>query len=376
MWDRFRTACDRFFTRRHADLATRKAGWAENLAKKEALCAQAEAIGRFDGLGPRGGGVQAPAGRVEDDRAGQEEPVRSDLAALPRRLRSVLHPLRQPPRCRTGGAGRGTRGDLRRGRSVGAAGRIRPPADGETPERSVDAEPAASPDGAGTARKGSRHWQPLAAGTGCAGRGSRHGACARQQVRGRRMAALIARWPSAFAGTDLDPDANRKRMEAIVIRSRGARRVARGPGRCVGRSGTVADQPPRRHAEGSARRQHDRRQGRGRHAAARGHRDVRQAQSAWSRIGHVPDAERRPLSSASNAPARRITGACRHTHWVRCVWKVGQDQVGRAGPVGPDRSGASGRSGRVGAEDRAGVSPLPVSAIPVPRSLFPFPDLC
>ncbi len=44
IWDRFRTACDRFFTRRHDDLAQRKGVWAENLAKKDALCVRAEAL--------------------------------------------------------------------------------------------------------------------------------------------------------------------------------------------------------------------------------------------------------------------------------------------------------------------------------------------
>ncbi len=44
LWNRFRTACDRFFTRRKEDLSQRKHAWAENLAKKEALCAQAEAL--------------------------------------------------------------------------------------------------------------------------------------------------------------------------------------------------------------------------------------------------------------------------------------------------------------------------------------------
>jgi hypothetical protein len=43
-WERFRSACDRFFTRRHEDLAQRKHAWAENLARKEALCARAEAL--------------------------------------------------------------------------------------------------------------------------------------------------------------------------------------------------------------------------------------------------------------------------------------------------------------------------------------------
>lgn len=41
---RFRTACDTFFTRRKTDLSSLKQAWAENAAKKDALCAQAEAL--------------------------------------------------------------------------------------------------------------------------------------------------------------------------------------------------------------------------------------------------------------------------------------------------------------------------------------------
>ena len=43
-WKRFREACDRFFTRRNADLAQRKETWSANLARKEALCARAEEL--------------------------------------------------------------------------------------------------------------------------------------------------------------------------------------------------------------------------------------------------------------------------------------------------------------------------------------------
>ena len=44
IWERFRGACDRFFTRRQADLAEHKKRWAENMARKEALCARVEAL--------------------------------------------------------------------------------------------------------------------------------------------------------------------------------------------------------------------------------------------------------------------------------------------------------------------------------------------
>ena len=43
-WKRFRDACDKFFTRRNADLAERKETWSANLARKEALCVRAEEL--------------------------------------------------------------------------------------------------------------------------------------------------------------------------------------------------------------------------------------------------------------------------------------------------------------------------------------------
>src|SRR4029079_9149177 len=43
-WKRFREACDTFFTRRNSDLAQRKEIWATNQAKKEALCVRAEQL--------------------------------------------------------------------------------------------------------------------------------------------------------------------------------------------------------------------------------------------------------------------------------------------------------------------------------------------
>jgi hypothetical protein len=44
IWERFRAACDRFFTRRKEDLSERKTVWLANLKKKEAICAETEAL--------------------------------------------------------------------------------------------------------------------------------------------------------------------------------------------------------------------------------------------------------------------------------------------------------------------------------------------
>jgi uncharacterized coiled-coil protein SlyX len=44
VWNRFRAACGKFFTRRRDDLAERKQVWSKNAALKEALCEKAEAL--------------------------------------------------------------------------------------------------------------------------------------------------------------------------------------------------------------------------------------------------------------------------------------------------------------------------------------------
>ncbi|HEU5179383.1 MAG TPA: DUF349 domain-containing protein, partial [Candidatus Polarisedimenticolia bacterium] len=44
LWLRFRGACDRFFTRRKEDLKARKADWANNLKARESLCEKAETL--------------------------------------------------------------------------------------------------------------------------------------------------------------------------------------------------------------------------------------------------------------------------------------------------------------------------------------------
>jgi hypothetical protein len=46
VWERFRKPCDRFFTRRKADLDQRKHGWHRNLERKQALIARAEELSR------------------------------------------------------------------------------------------------------------------------------------------------------------------------------------------------------------------------------------------------------------------------------------------------------------------------------------------
>ena len=48
VWERFRAACDRFFTRRKEDLNERKTVWSTNLHKKEQICEAIEALAATD----------------------------------------------------------------------------------------------------------------------------------------------------------------------------------------------------------------------------------------------------------------------------------------------------------------------------------------
>ena len=120
--------------------------------------------------------------------------------------------------------------------------------------------------------------------------------------------ASRARWPAALSGTDLDPDANRKRMEAIVKRMEDLGDVA---GRSGGRRRTRRCRRRRRLAamlkEALAantiggKADEDSRM----RAAAE---EMRQAQQNLSRIGVMPDHERRALTgSVLQRAIRRIS---------------------------------------------------------------------
>ena len=119
IWERFRAACDRFFTRRHEDLSQRKVAWAENLAKKTALCEQAEAL-----ADPRRNGTQASSAlkrlQTEWKTIGPVKKTRSE--AIWQRFRAACDAffVRYAQRhdagaCRTSG---GPRSDLRGARPL------------------------------------------------------------------------------------------------------------------------------------------------------------------------------------------------------------------------------------------------------------------
>ena len=216
-WKRFRDACDKFFTRRNADLAQRKEVWSANLAKKEALCARAEELAtsrEWERAPPRSAGCR-PNGRPIG-------PVRRNKSeALWQRFRTACDTFFDRYKRRDeieleSQAGR-SRGARRRARIAGARERSQAGERGTGGRADIAPAAAAAIDNPALleqVRSLRTRWNQSTPAV-------RQGA---DPLSGRFMAALerlMAAYPDAFKGTELDVDANRQKMEKLCERVEG-----------------------------------------------------------------------------------------------------------------------------------------------------------
>ena len=318
VWERFRVACDRFFTRRHEDLAQRKAAWAENLAKKDALCARAEALaestdwdvaaaelrrlqGEWKTIGPvkksRSEAIwqrfRGACDRFFMRFAQRHEIAREERVAAREAICAELAAFAAPEHDAASAS-----------QHPAAPAPHTEPAAETAPSAGVDHAVAAGqeppPDLLATVRSLRSRWQQELALRGVdpdrAGELDRRFAAA--------FGRVIARWPQVFAGTDLDPDANRRRMEALVLRVEAVAASIGGP---AAADGDKALTPATRLAAMlkealAANTIGGKVDEEIRWRAAQ--EDVRQAQASWSRIGAVSEPARRALTD-------RFQRACR-----------------------------------------------------------------
>jgi hypothetical protein len=200
IWERFRAACDRFFTRRQEDLKKRKDEWSTNLARKEELCAKAEALADstdWDKTAAQLKHLQAEWKTIGPVRKSKSEAVWQRFrTACDRFFDRYKHRDQADLQAKVA-----QRDDVVRELEAMA-----PEARGE------GAALAAPPEGLYAAVQAARtKWSqgpelPRAVQEDLAVR--------YHQALGR----LVAAWPAAFAGTDLDPETTRKRMEKLVAR--------------------------------------------------------------------------------------------------------------------------------------------------------------
>jgi hypothetical protein len=282
IWDRFRAACDRFFTRRHEDLAERKAVWADNLAKKDALCLRAEALAESTDWDQAAAEIK----KLQAEWRAIGPVKKSKSEAVWNRFRGA---------CDRFFARHAARHETARAERIAAREAICATLEGLA---QGDEAPA---DLATTIRTLRGRWQQEIAARGVDPDRAR----ALDQRFDAAFAAVIARWPTAFAGSDLDPDANRKRMETLVRKMEDLAASLAGPGvvdpalspttrLAAMLKDALAANTIGGKADNDARLR----------AAAE---DVRQAQSSWSRLGSVPEDVRRQLSDRFQRAVRSIS---------------------------------------------------------------------
>ena len=282
-WERFRAACDRFFTRRQQDLKQRKEAWAANLAKKEALCAKAEALAdstEWEATAARIRQLQTEWKTIGPVRRSKSEAIwqqfrtacdrffdrykhrdQVELAAKAAPRESIVHELEH---------------------LLPAAG----------------TEAGAAPEGLyAVVQQARQRWHQ-------APELPRH---LQQDLAARyhqALGRLVATWAAAFGGTDLDPEATRKRMEKLVAR---VEEAVAAPGQAPAKlspAELLARQWRERLAANTigGGRTGETEESRWRAAE----QTVREAQAQWMRLGPVPPDIAAPLHERFQRACRRF----------------------------------------------------------------------
>jgi hypothetical protein len=303
VWERFRAACDRFFTRRQEDLKKRKDDWSANLTRKEALCEKAEALAdstEWDSAAAQLKQLQAEWKTIGPVRKSKSEAVwqrfrtacdrffdrykhrdQVDLQGKAAPREDIIRELEAllPP--------------VHAGVHDGHAGAPAATASASTPPENLV---AAIHDARSRWAQAPELPRPI----------QQDFAARYHQALGR----LVASWPAAFAGTDLDPDNTRKRMEKLVSRIEElvtAQPKAQAP---LSPTELLAQQWRERLAANTivgSRSAGESEDARWRAAE----QEVRNAQAQWTRFGPLPPEVAGPLNERFQRACRRFYDARR-----------------------------------------------------------------
>jgi hypothetical protein len=285
IWQRFRQPCDRFFTRFQEHRAQRGREWSENLASKEALCEKAEALA--DSTDWEGAAAELKRLQTEWRTIGAVKKSRSE--AIWQRFRAACDHFFERYKHRDSLALEAVRDS-----------RERICADLEALAASPEGEGAVPPeDLVARVQAAQTAWRQ-------AGELPADLMAPLHERFDRARHRLVELFPRAFAGSELDPEASRRKAEKLVARVEGLLQELAPAGAATA---TSAEELAARLRDALAANTMG---GRGA-AEARWHSaatDVEAAQSAWRRLGPIPGPEGRTLLD-------RFDGACRRFFELR-----------------------------------------------------------
>ncbi len=277
VWQRFRKPCDRFFTRWHEHRDQRQQEWAKNLERKEALCAQVEAL--KDSADWETTAAEVRRLQAEWRTAGAVKKSRSD--AVWQRFRTACDHFFDRYK---------NRDELARAAALSRYEAACVEMEGLVPSEEGKAAPD---DLAARVQAAQASWKQ----SGDAPRDAVAPLLARFNAARDR---LVVVWPKGFEGSELDPEANRRKMEKLCARVEAVlQQVAP-----ASEAGSAADLATRLKDALATNTMG------GRAAVeARWHEattEIESAQAAWQRLGHVPGDAARELSERFERACRRF----------------------------------------------------------------------
>jgi hypothetical protein len=282
-WERFRGACDRFFTRRQDDLKQRKEQWAANLARKEALCATAESLAdstEWEAAAAQVRGLQAEWKTIGPVRKSRSESIWQRFRdACDRFFEQYKH-----------------RDQIALAATAAPRQAVIRELESLLPGEAV---PGTAPDGLSAVVQDARgRWQK-------APELPRH---VQQELAVKyheALGRLVGIWPEAFAGTDMDPDVTRRRMEKLLASVEELVPASRQQVVDMSPTERLAQQLRERLAANTIKG--------GRSAAEdeeaqwrAAEQEVRSAQTQWMRLGPVPASIAGPLNERFQRACRRF----------------------------------------------------------------------
>ena len=285
VWERFRAACDKFFTRRQDDLKQRKQDWTENLKRKEALVAEAKTLSESTEWEQAASRIKRL--QVDWKTIGPVKKSKSD--AIWNEFRGACDLFFERFKNRDSAALQGKMAD--RESAVAELEALIPAA---------DATDVPAPDDLYAKVQAARaRWVQ-------GPELPRHTLAPLSERVNAALFHLVTRWPDGFKGTDLDPEQTKGKMEKLIAKvekllptesAEPAKNLS--PAELLARQWREALAANTMGA-GAARQAEDARQ----RAAEQ---EVRSAQAAWARLGPLAPEERKPLQDRFDRAVRKFS---------------------------------------------------------------------